>query len=133
MSAAPRRAALLASLRDAHARFHEALVEPKSEFLRDASIQRFEFTFELFWKNLKAAAEEAGLAAVSPRDSLRMAFRLGLIDEDPAFFRMIEDRNLTSHAYREKTAEEIYSRLPRYAALIGECIGRLDDGTRQGV
>jgi nucleotidyltransferase substrate binding protein (TIGR01987 family) len=132
MSAAPRRATLLSSLRDANARLREALAQPKNEFLRDASIQRFEFTFELFWKNLKAAAEEAGLEAVSPRDSLRMAFRLGLIDEEPAFFRMIEDRNLTSHTYRVQTAEEIYGRLPRYAALIGECLTRLEERMRQG-
>jgi nucleotidyltransferase substrate binding protein (TIGR01987 family) len=132
MSVTPRRAALLSSLRDANARFREALAEPKSAFLRDASIQRFELTFELFWRNLKAAAEEAGLEAVSPRDSLRMAFRMGLIDEEPAFFRMIEDRNLTSHTYRVQTAEEIYSRLPRYAALIDECIGRLEQRIKQG-
>lgn len=80
----------------------------------------------------RAAAEDAGLAAVSPHDSLRMAFRLGLVDEDPAFFRMIEDRNLTSHTYRQQTAEEIYGRLPRYGVLIGECIGRIEERMRQG-
>jgi len=32
----------------------------------------------------------------------------------------------------EQAAEEIYSRLPRYAALIGECIGRLEERMRQG-
>ena len=67
--------------------------------------------------------------SAAPRRAALLAF---LRDEDPAFFRMIEDRNLASHTYREQTAEEIYSRLPRYAALIGECIGRLEERIRQG-
>ena len=56
-------------------RFEAALVQPVNEFVRDAAIQRFEFTFELFWKSLKAYAEESGVEAYSPRDSVRTAFQ----------------------------------------------------------
>lgn len=32
----------------------KALNEPKTEYTRDASIQRFEFTYELAWNALKS-------------------------------------------------------------------------------
>lgn len=109
---------LLRLLGLALSRLDHALAQPVNEFVRDSAIQRFEFTFELFWKSLKAYAEESGLEAFSPRDSLRVAFQLGLIQETGEWFRMLEDRNLTSHTYNEATAETIYSHLPTYARLI---------------
>ena len=109
---------LLRVLDAALTRFEGALAQPVNEFVRDSAIQRFEFTFELFWESLKAYAEESGLEAYSPRDSVRTAFQLGLIQEHSDWLRMIEDRNLTSHTYNEVTAETIYSHLPAYLLLI---------------
>ena len=79
---------LLRLLTTALSRLDLALTQPINEFVRDSSIQRFEFTFELFWKSLKAYAEESGLEAFSPRDSIRIAFQLGVIQESPEWFRM---------------------------------------------
>ena len=93
--------------------------------MRDSSIQRFEFTFELFWKSLKAYAEESGLEAFSPRDSIRIAFQLGVIQDNPEWFRMLEDRNRTSHTYNEATADSIYSHLPTYTHLVCQALDEL--------
>ena len=109
---------LLRLLDTALTRLEGALAQPVNEFVRDSAIQRFEFTFELFWKSLKAYAEESGVEVYSPRDSVRTAFQLGLIQEHPDWFRMLEDRNLTSHIYSEATAETIYSHLPANLRLI---------------
>lgn len=109
---------LLRSLDSALARLEDVLNKPKDEYMRDSAIQRFEFTFELFWKALKAHAETSGLRAPSPKDALRAAFELGLIEDDPRWFRMLDDRNLTSHTYRESTAEAIRSRLPEHLELM---------------
>jgi len=109
---------LLRVLDAALTRLEAALVQPVNEFVRDSAIQRFEFTFELFWKSLKAYAEESGVEVYSPRDSVRTAFQLGLIQEHQDWLRMIEDRNLTSHTYNEVTAETIYSHLPGYLQLM---------------
>ena len=109
---------LLRLLDTALTRLEGALVQPVNEFVRDSAIQRFEFTFELFWKSLKAYAEESGVEVYSPRDSVRTAFQLGVIQEHPDWFRMLEDRNLTSHTYNEATAETIYSHLPVYLHFI---------------
>ena len=116
---------LLRLLDTALTRLEGALAQPVNEFVRDSAIQRFEFTFELFWKSLKAYAEESGVVAYSPRDSVRTAFQLGVIQEHPDWFRMLEDRNLTSHTYNEATAETIYSHLPAYLRLIREAQAEL--------
>ncbi len=116
---------LLRLLDTALTRLEGALAQPVNEYVRDSAIQRFEFTFELFWKSLKAYAEESGIEAYSPRDSVRTAFQLGLIQEHPDWFRMLEDRNLTSHTYNEATAETIYSHLPAYLRLIRQAHAEL--------
>lgn len=45
---------LLDDLRRAIARLDDALAQPENEYLRDAAIQRFEFSFELAWKAAQA-------------------------------------------------------------------------------
>jgi hypothetical protein len=54
----------------AFARLEEALVQPEDSFLRDASRQRCEFTYELAWKAIKLGLESqdirTGLAGISP-------------------------------------------------------------------
>lgn len=111
-------APILASFEAALARLQDALAQPCNEWTRDAALQRFEFTFELAWKSARRAAREEGLEAASPREALKNARRLGWIEDDPLWLRMLEDRNRTSHTYSEATANEIYARLPGYAAAL---------------
>jgi hypothetical protein len=56
----PRLTRLLSSFGKAHSQLTRALAQPKDEFVRDAAIQRFEFTFELFWKTLQAYCQTHG-------------------------------------------------------------------------
>ncbi len=112
-------------LETAVSRLEKALAQPVNEFVRDSAIQRFEFTFELLWKSLKTYAEEAGVEAFSPRDSLRTGFQLGIIQEHQEWFRMLEDRNLTSHTYNDATAESIYSHLRNYTQLVRSALEEL--------
>ena len=93
----------------------KALNEPESEFIRDASIQRFEFTYELLWKTIKVFLEEIhGVRTVSPRQVFKEAFALELIDNEDVFLEMIEARNLLSHTYNENQASMIYRKLPSF-------------------
>ncbi|WP_051920817.1 nucleotidyltransferase substrate binding protein [Thermodesulfobacterium hydrogeniphilum] len=85
----------------------------KTEIEKDGVIQRFEFTFELFWKTLKIILQYKGIETRSPRSAIKEAFRAGLIDDDEIFLDMLEDRNLTSHIYDEVTAEEIFKRIKK--------------------
>ena len=73
----------ISQFESAMSQLQKSLAQPKDEFVRDSAIQRFEFTFELFWKMLKEYAAFQGLDVRSPRESIQKAFTLGIIaDED---------------------------------------------------
>ncbi len=100
-------------------RFEEALREPKSAIVMDATIQRFEFTYELMWKTLKIYLEDIhGVRAISPRQVFKEAYALSLIKEEDIFLEMIKSRNLLSHTYNEEQAIEIYERCPSFLNAI---------------
>jgi len=83
-----------------------------NDLQRDGLIQRFEFTFELAWKTLKAIFEDEGLYGLnSPKTVLREAFSAGLIEDEELWLVMLNDRNSTTHIYNEKIATEICNRI----------------------
>ena len=83
-----------------------------NDLLRDGLIQRFEFTFELAWKALKAIFEEEGLTGLnSPKTVFREAFSAGLIEKDELWLAMLSDRNTTAHIYNEQLAIEICTKI----------------------
>jgi nucleotidyltransferase substrate binding protein (TIGR01987 family) len=83
-----------------------------NDLLRDGLIQRFEFTFELAWKALKAIFEEEGLTGLnSPKTVFREAFSAGLIEKDELWLAMLSDRNTTAHIYNEQLAIEICNKI----------------------
>jgi nucleotidyltransferase substrate binding protein (TIGR01987 family) len=118
-----------AEVRNAAARLQEAVAQPESSIVRDAVIQRFEFSFELVWKTLKLYLERQGHECGGPRPTLKKAFADGPIatpEEADAWLQMLEDRNLTSRAYDEALATRIYQHVVRnYAALLGAMAGRI--------
>jgi nucleotidyltransferase substrate binding protein (TIGR01987 family) len=120
-------------VRNAAARLREVADTPLNEIVRDATIQRFEFTFEVIWKTLKFYLEREGLEVASPRQTIKQAFSEGLIpteDEADTWFMMLEDRNRTSHVYREEVAQEIYDRVvARYVPLL-TCMAESIQGLR---
>ena len=86
----------------------------------DATIQRFEFTIELFWKLLKRILDSKGVDVRYPKDVLRESFSGGLIHNETVWLSMLEDRNQTSHTYDEALADEIYKRIKTYVPLFKE-------------
>lgn len=117
--------AILQQFERAVGKFSDVLEQEKNEYMRDSAIQRFEFTFELAWKTLKAFLEEQGITVYSPRDSFKGAFQVGLLDEETTWLETIELRNLTTHTYNESTAEEIYAALPRILVLYKKLLESL--------
>mgnify|MGYP001331178689 CR=1 FL=1 len=110
-------------VRETASRLAEAVAQPESELIRDATIQRFEFTFEVVWKTLKLYLERQGHECGGPRPTLKKAFAENLIptpEEADIWLQMLEDRNLTSHAYDEALANRIYQHIVHdYAPLLG--------------
>jgi nucleotidyltransferase substrate binding protein (TIGR01987 family) len=115
----------LPTLESALARLQAALEQPKTEWTRDAAIQRFEFCFELAWKTVTRAARHEGIQCASPRQAFRAAMKLGWIADETIWFDMLDDRNRTSHTYNETTAELIFSRLPAYLVVLSALTQRL--------
>jgi nucleotidyltransferase substrate binding protein (TIGR01987 family) len=71
-------------------------------------IKAFEYTYELAWNTLRDLLRSQGDATLlGSRDTLREAFRLGLIENGEAWMLMIQDRNLTRHTYNRSTADAI--------------------------
>ena len=103
------------SLSKALSQLEKALQEPGNPIVRDASIQRFEFSYELCWKTLKIYLEEMhGIRAVSPRLVFKEAFALDLLENEDIFIEMIESRNTLSHTYNEDQAQSIYVKCGEY-------------------
>jgi nucleotidyltransferase substrate binding protein (TIGR01987 family) len=118
-----KRGALRADFERATARLEEALALPKDPIVRDSAIQRFEISFELCWKFLKAYLEEEhNTSCTSPRTCFRAAFRNGVLASDPFWIELTILRNYTVHTYNEQLADYVYDRLAeaahRFRALL---------------
>ena len=107
-------------------RFKEVLQEPESTIVLDATIQRFEFTYELMWKTLKSFLKDIhGIRVISPRQVFKEAYGLSLIENEDLFLEMINSRNLLSHTYNEELASDIYKKCPLYLSAMQNVFKRL--------
>ncbi len=103
--------------------FQEALEQNflKNALMRDAAIQRFEYTFELGWKTAKVfLRKKYGLNIFSPKETFREMHRSRLITEAEAelLLQMVDDRNLTTHSYDEDFMKKLAKRLPDYYEVM---------------
>ena len=95
-------------LQKALGRLKEAAVLPREVTVhQDATIQRFEFTFEMAWKIMKSIVELEGLITTSPRNAIRQAATVGLIDNPSVWLEFLENRNLTVHTYKERLLKSV--------------------------
>ena len=59
----------------------------------------FEVLVEYAWKELKHRVQEEGLDAPSPKEAVRQAYRIGLIDQPKKWIACIDARNDSVHNY----------------------------------
>jgi len=89
-------------------RLREALAHNETEIVRDALIQRFEFTYELGWKCmfywLRAQKEKVPEVV---KLVIQAAFRAELIADAELWEKIKDYRDETSHTYNEKKAIEV--------------------------
>lgn len=79
----------------------------KTELERAGIIQFFEMTFELAWKVLKDYLESEGYIVKSPRETVKQAFQIGLIENGHIWIDALANRNLTTHTYDEELAQKM--------------------------
>lgn len=96
------------------------------EFMREVVIKRFEYSWELFWKLLKDYLEDVeGLVVPSsPRKIIALALEADIIDESQfqILNNMVDDRNLTSHAYHEDIAEKVARDVVNYLITLNNIV-----------
>lgn len=94
-----------AQLKEAVRLFRE---RPLSRIEQQGLIQAFEYTHELAWKTLQDYFAYQGNTDIKgSRDAFREGLRYNLLEDGEAWMEMIQARNLTSHAYDQKMAEQV--------------------------
>ncbi|MBI2026910.1 MAG: nucleotidyltransferase substrate binding protein [Deltaproteobacteria bacterium] len=109
----------------------DALDQKWTVLVQDATIQRFEYTFELSWKLLKRYFKvNNNIDLFNIKEIFREAGKQKLIDHVENWFEYLEARNLTSHTYDHKIAEKVYEKARLFekdARLLLKKMNRLID------
>lgn len=90
----------------------------KIDFMQDATIQRFKFVIELYWKVLKKILSYEKIDATTPREVLRKSFQFKLIDDEEIWLSMLDDRNNTSHVYKQEEAKKVFEHIKLYLPVL---------------
>ena len=96
------------------------LEKSPNEFIKSATIKSFEYTYELLWKMLKRylvisepSSEE--IIEMSFADLIRTGNQRGLLLSDwSVWVEYRNNRNITSHTYDEKKAEQVLLIVPKF-------------------
>ena len=105
-------------LTKANQRLKEASGLEPTRIHKDATIQRFEFTFELAWKTIQEYIRDQGFDCKSPKSCFRTAAEVGLIKNIEIWFEYLKARNLIAHTYNEKLSNEVYSEAIKFGAEV---------------
>ena len=119
----------LATARQALDTLEELRTVPFSKIVRDAAIQRFEYTFEAVWKAAQRHLEIVeGVEAGSPKGVFRACLEAGILtaSQTQQALGMTDDRNLTAHTYNEQVAVRIYNRIPDHITLMSQLLATLE-------
>lgn len=134
----------LTALRDAIAALEKSLGYLGSDLARDpdlreqfraASIQAFEFTYEVAYKMIKRqleqiAATPAEVDKMTYMHLIRSAAEAGLIADVARFKEYRDKRNITSHTYNQQRAEEVVSVLESFLHDVGFLLNELERRNR---
>lgn len=84
--------------------------EPYNTVVLTGLVGLYEICFEQSWKMMKEILEIHGYeegATGSPKIILRTAYRAGMIKNEDAWLRALQEQNNVTHSYNEKIALEI--------------------------
>ncbi len=105
-------------LQEAQAMGHQGFIDAA----KDSIIQRFEYSYEQFWKFLKKYLETVyHLEDIhSSRRVFHAAVKIELCtpDEGDVFIDMADDRNETSHTYSVEASRIVLADVPRYYSAM---------------
>jgi len=108
--------------------------EPDDDMIRDACIQRFEFTYELSHKMLKrfleaTSASPAEFDGLSFQDLIRVGSERGLLASDGSRWKIFRTTHGgASHSYDENNAREVFAVIPEFLREARYLRDRLREG-----
>ena len=103
-------------------RLKEASELEPTRIHKDATIQRFEFTFELAWKTMQEYIKDQGFDCKSPKSCFRKAAEIGLIENVETWFEYLKARNFIAHTYNEKLSDEVYNKAVKFHKEVGRLL-----------
>lgn len=118
-----------AEFQKALASLKQALAERENDIIRDSVIKRFEYTFELCWKNAKVyLSQKYGIDVFSPKEVFRELRKNGLLsdEETEILLQMVDDRNQIIHTYSQEFSQAVYQKIKAdYYSLMEKVYGFL--------
>lgn len=118
--------AFVRDLQAAGERLKEVVPLPPTRLHKDATIKRFEFTFELAWKLMQTMVRYLGTDAYGPRESIRAAARYDLITAPEQWMNLLDARNIAVHVYEETKADDVYNLAKNLPVLVDTLISRAE-------
>ena len=121
------------NLQKAFVRLEEACVQEEYSHLELAGlVQTYLFTFELCWKTLKDLLTAEGYTVNSPKETIRKAFEMLLINDAESWLNALESRNVLSHIYNESTAKQAETWIKNeFAPMLRQCVITLHERTEK--
>ncbi len=120
----------LAALKEARQR------DMNDSFVLSGTSAKFSITFELAWKVMKdILLEEYGITDFvtgSPRDTLKQAYKAGLIN-DETWMEMLENRNQLAHDYDLQIIKDCFHRIIGVYTDLFEEFGEKADRIRMNL
>lgn len=108
----------------------DILAEPFSPIVRDATIQRFEYSCEAVWKASREwLYTHESIEENHPRGCYRKLYQIGRINEALSLrlLESIDDRNRTSHAYIEALADAVFANIPAHTESFYQLLEALKE------
>ena len=101
--------------------------EVLSQLEQDWTIQRFEYTIELFWKMWKRYLEFQEVHSdFSPRWVMKELYKYNIISDLEIFLKFLHIRNSLSHIYSEQVSHENFEYIKQNYKNIQETLNILD-------
>tara|TARA_B100000686_G_C16614711_1_gene875765 strand:- start:104 stop:553 length:450 start_codon:yes stop_codon:yes gene_type:complete len=103
----------------------EILKYPKTIYYRDASIQRFGFTFNLTLKCLKTRIAKSSRVYSETEDWFLAAKEVGLLKDVGEWKLVIDDHNRIKDGFNNEEGESVYFNLKQHLILFEKLLGNL--------
>lgn len=96
----------------------------EDEFYFSGISKSYEVCLEYAWKFLKRKALDEGLEVYSPKDAIKHAGRLRLIDDVEKWLDFLDDRNLAVHDYLGVSDDDYLMTIQEFLVKVKKLVHR---------